>query len=350
MNTFTHIGAGLLIATLLGFRGKKRWGLGFLAILPDFDILTGYLLDLIDAITGLDHETYNFLFYLMEHREFSHSLLFIVLVSAVLHIALRNNIFTFASFTTLFSHFLLDYFTTWKMRALYPISLEGSTMGVLYFFDPVVNILAISFIPLVLISDMKDRGKLSGRLDRLHLWFEKRLKRLSGIVLVNMVLYVSLMTGGKIALIDSIGPDEEIPYQYAYPISYCTYLSGHSHNESHYRVLKADFFRGVTEEEMVPKVFFDNITVEEGENLSSRVIDLYSGHRPEEIDLPAVSIWKEENGTIVELYDARARLIDTWAYFRPIFRFHFEDDGYWVEVKWPNPSWTRVPNEHFERG
>lgn len=65
MNTFTHLGTGLLIATILGFKGKKRWFIGFLAILPDFDVLTSYGFDIIDGIIGFDHGTYNLLFYLL---------------------------------------------------------------------------------------------------------------------------------------------------------------------------------------------------------------------------------------------------------------------------------------------
>jgi len=37
VNTLSHLGIGLLIALALGYKGKKREILAFLAILPDMD-------------------------------------------------------------------------------------------------------------------------------------------------------------------------------------------------------------------------------------------------------------------------------------------------------------------------
>ncbi|HNW37942.1 MAG TPA: metal-dependent hydrolase, partial [Methanosarcina vacuolata] len=79
VNTLSHLGIGLLIALAFGFKGNKRNALGFLAILPDLDFIPYILFALISS--SVSHETRNQLFYLLGHREFLHSILFILLVT-----------------------------------------------------------------------------------------------------------------------------------------------------------------------------------------------------------------------------------------------------------------------------
>ena len=84
VNSLSHLGIGLLIALALGFKGKKRNILAFLSILPDLDFIPYSLFVLVSS--SVSHETRNQLFYLSGHREFMHSILFILLVTLFIRI------------------------------------------------------------------------------------------------------------------------------------------------------------------------------------------------------------------------------------------------------------------------
>nr|WP_269851279.1 metal-dependent hydrolase [Methanosarcina horonobensis] len=74
VNTLSHIGIGLLLAHTLGLKGRKRLGIVLLSIVPDLDYFTYSLFTLISG--GVSHEARNQLFYLLGHREFTHSVFF----------------------------------------------------------------------------------------------------------------------------------------------------------------------------------------------------------------------------------------------------------------------------------
>jgi membrane-bound metal-dependent hydrolase YbcI (DUF457 family) len=92
VNTLSHLGIGLLIAMTLGFKGKKRNILGFLAILPDLDFIPYILFAVVSG--SVSHETRNQLFYLLGHREFMHSILFILLVTLLIWLKTKDRLFT----------------------------------------------------------------------------------------------------------------------------------------------------------------------------------------------------------------------------------------------------------------
>ena len=139
VNTLSHLGVGLLIALALGFKGKKRNILAFLSILPDLDFIPSFLFILVSG--SVSHEMRNQLFYLFDHREFMHSILFILLVTLLIWFKTKDRLFTAAGFASIVSHVYLDYATNWKMRPLYPFSTDTSIMGAISFIDPLANIL-----------------------------------------------------------------------------------------------------------------------------------------------------------------------------------------------------------------
>ena len=179
VNSLSHLGFGLLIALALGFKGKKRYTLAFLAILPDLDFIPYLIFALVsDSVT---HETRNQLFYLFGHREFMHSILFILLVTLFLWFKTKDRLFALAGFAAIFSHVYLDYATSWKMRPFYPFSTETSTMGAVYFFDPLANILPLVPVFILLVGYLKNKGKLKGKLDNFCAFASKNNKKLSRV-------------------------------------------------------------------------------------------------------------------------------------------------------------------------
>lgn len=82
VNSISHFGIGFLIASFLGFKGRERVYLGLIAVIPDLDFIPNIIfLSIEDALT---YELRTQLFYLMVHREFMHSLLFILIITSIL--------------------------------------------------------------------------------------------------------------------------------------------------------------------------------------------------------------------------------------------------------------------------
>jgi inner membrane protein len=131
VNTLSHLGIGVLIALVLGFKGRKRDVLAFLSILPDLDFIPYALFMLVSD--SASHETRNQLFYLFGHREFMHSVFFILLVTLLVWLKTKERLFTAAGFAALFSHSYLDYVTNWKVRPLYPFSRYIHNWGCIFF-------------------------------------------------------------------------------------------------------------------------------------------------------------------------------------------------------------------------
>jgi len=133
VNTLSHLGIGFLIALALGFRGKKRIFWHFWQSLSDMDFIPYAVFALIDG--SITHEASKPAFLPARHREFMHSILFILFVTLLIWLKTKDRLFTAAGFAAIFSHIYLDYTTSWKMRPLYPFSTDASIMGAVYFFD-----------------------------------------------------------------------------------------------------------------------------------------------------------------------------------------------------------------------
>lgn len=141
VNTLSHIGVGLLLSYALGLKGKKRLGLVFLSLLPDLDYFTYSIFTLISG--SVSHEARNQLFYLLGHREFTHSIFFALLVALFIWVKTRDKTFTLGGFQAVFLHTLLDFTTSSKMRLFYPINTDASALRAIYSLDPVINFLPL---------------------------------------------------------------------------------------------------------------------------------------------------------------------------------------------------------------
>lgn len=326
VNSLSHLGIGLLIALALDFKGKKRNALGFLAILPDLDFIPYFLFALISG--SVSHEARNQLFYLLGHREFLHSILFILLVTLFIWFKTKDRLFTAAGFAAIFSHVYLDYATSWKMRPFYPFSTETSTLGAIYFFDPLANIIPLLPVFVLLVAYMKSRGKWNGKFNNFCAFVTKNRSKLYPALLIVLVVWITVLPVAKLFLVNYISGAEgaKISYQDTYPLSVGKFVSAYSYNSTHYRIVEVSYWSGIEKSDYIEKI---NVTgaVPDAPAYVERAGKLYSTAVPQEIDYPVYSV-SEENGSVtVTLSDARDPYVKYWAYFKTVYRFIFDKES-----------------------
>jgi inner membrane protein len=351
---------GLIIATAFGYRGKKRWIIGFISMVPDLDVVTGILLSILDHTFGLDITTHNQLFLLLAHREFSHSILMFAFYILIIAMISKDRRFTGASSLTLLSHFLMDYLTTWKMRPFYPFTADSSTLGVMNFFDPVITSITIFVIPLVIIDEVKSRGRWKRRFNGLEAFWRKKGKRLMIWVLLGMVVYSGLHIGAKRVLVNALENEYEAEISFAdsYPIVPYVYVSAFSVNSTHYKVIMTSLLTGKSESILVQKYRLNHFSEEEVAPYAARAMELYTNSLPGEIDYPVIRFReiKDWAGTpqldnvTIDLFDARIVISNITAYYNVQYRFEFRGstDEFRVFIKEDNLEWSRAPNRWFE--
>ncbi|HEY3361060.1 MAG TPA: metal-dependent hydrolase [Methanosarcina sp.] len=326
VNTLSHLGIGLLIAFALGFKGKKLNALGFLAILPDLDFIPYAIFVLIGG--SVSHEARNQLFYLLGHREFLHSVLFILLVTLFVWLKTKDRLFTAAGFAAIFSHVYLDYATSWKMRPLYPLSTETSTLGAIYFFDPLTNLLPLLPIFVLLVTYMKNHRKWNGKFNNFCAFVTKNRSKLYPALLIVIVVWLTILPVAKLFLVNYISGTEgaKISYQDTYPSSFGKFLAAYPYNSTHYKIMEVSYWSGIEKSDYIEKI---NVTgaVPEASAYVERAGKLYSTAVPQEIDYPVYSV-SEENGSVtVTLSDARDQYVKYWAYFKTVYRFFFDTES-----------------------
>jgi len=326
VNTLSHLGVGLLIALALGFKGKKRNILAFLSILPDLDFIPYALFILISG--SVSHEMRNQLFYLFDHREFMHSILFILLVTLLIWFKTKDRLFTAAGFASIVSHVYLDYATNWKMRPLYPFSTDTSIMGAISFIDPLANILPLLPLFILLVGYMKSRGKWNGKFNKFCTFVTNNRSRLYTTLLVVLLVWLTVMPIAKVFLVDNISEAEgtKISYQDTYPSSFGKFLTAYPYNSTHYKIMEVSYWSGIERSEYIKKI---NVTgnVPDASAYVERAGKLYSTAVPQDIDYPAYNV-SEENGSVtVGLSDARDPYVTSWAYFKSAYRFVFDPES-----------------------
>ena len=155
VNTLSHIGIGLLLAHALGLKGRKRLGLVLLSIVPDIDYFSYSLFTLISG--SVSHEARNQLFYLLGHRELTHSVFFAVILAVLIWIKpetelIHSEVFWLSSFTA------SGLYNKRKNAPIYPFSLNESALRAIYPFDPVVNVIPLLPLFIVAAEYIKSRG------------------------------------------------------------------------------------------------------------------------------------------------------------------------------------------------
>jgi len=326
VNTLSHLGIGLLIALALGYKGKKRNILAFLAILPDLDFIPYIFFAFVSD--SVSHEARNQLFYLLGHREFMHSILFILLVTLFIWFKTKDRRFTAAGFAAIFLHSYLDYATSWKMRPLYPFSTETSIMGAVYFFDPLANLLPLLPVFIVLVGHMKKKGRWNGKFNNFCTFVTENRSKFYTTLLVVLLVWVTVLPVAKIFLVKNISDAEgaKISYQDTYPSSPGKFLTAYPYNSTHYKIMEVSYWSGIERSDYIQKI---NVTgnVPDASAYAERAEKLYLTGVPQEIDYLAYNV-SEENGSVtVMLSDARNPYVEYWAYFKTVYRFVFDTES-----------------------
>lgn len=347
VNTLFHLGIGLLIATVAGLEGRQKKIVAFLAILPDLDFFSDALLTLLGG--SFSHQTYVQLYYLFGHREFIHSPLFILIITLLIWLSSRDMRFTVASFAALFSHFYLDYATTWKMRPLYPFSDESSIIGAFDSFDPVV--MFVSLVPIYfLVAEWLKRKKVIRNIPggQMESTPDKTLS-VDRILLLVLILWCAITPVSKAFLIDHVSDIEgyDISYQNSYPNFFGTFLSAYPYNQTHYRVLEINYWSGVERSMFVP------ILSEDGQDNNLQYVylatELYDSAPFQEIDYTVYNVSNNEDTVIVTLRDARNPFAIFWTYFRTeyIFEFDRNNEEHTAYVKRETLYYEEAPDNWF---
>ncbi len=245
VSILSHLGIGLLIAAVAGLNSRQIKIVAFVAILPDLDFILNALFIVLSQ--DMSQHTHNNLYYLMGHREFMHSFLFATLVTLYIWIREKNRKLTVVVGAAILSHVYLDYITSWKMRPFFPFITESSTIGAIYFFDPVVAI--ISLIPFFYIAAeyFKKNNKLRDGSRWIHAIISDEHKKLYRTLLCILIIWCILNPFAKLILIKHVENIEgnSIDYQNSYPIMPGKFLSAYPYNETHYRILVSSYWGGV---------------------------------------------------------------------------------------------------------
>ncbi|WP_292466188.1 metal-dependent hydrolase [Methanolobus sp.] len=347
VNTLSHLGIGLLIASVVGLSNRQIKIVALMAILPDLDFTLNVLLLAIDQ--NLSHQTYNNMYYLMGHREFMHSIIFVSLVVVYIWFKERNRVLTIASGAAIFSHIYLDYVTSWKMRPFFPFITDASTIGALDFFDPVVTV--ISFVPIFYI--LAGRAKNNGVEKDRNNWFQSlttgRHEKLYRHLLIVITIWCLLNPVTKVFLVANIEETEghNISYQDSYPIAPGRFLSAYIYNDTHYRIFTSSYLSGIEKSRLV-RIYPNN----ESTSISymTRAKTLYDSSLPGEVDYPVYNISVSNTNVTVTISDARNPYVDYWAYFKAeyVFVFDTETENYQVYLKRNDQFGKSLPVSHFE--
>lgn len=378
VNTISHIGIGLLLAYALGLKGRKRLALVLLSIVPDLDYFTYSLFTFISG--DVNHEVRNQLFFLMGHREFTHSVFFALLVALLIWLKTKDRAFTFGGFQAVFLHILLDYTTTAKMRPFYPFSTDESALRALYPFDPVINIIPLLPVFIVAAKYMKNRGKWS--LETREKWNIKSTKnwvfegmeswslkkrdslknrdmlnrKLSGLGKLNglkgfhgfvtnhegklyasfiivLLVWTTIFPVAKVLLVDSISREEgtDISYNNTYPISIGKFLAAYSYDDTLYKLLEVSYWAGIEKSYYVDKITVVG-DVPDASIYAERAGKLYGNSVPQAIDYPVYSVSEKDGYVTVILSDARNPYVKNWPYFDTVYRFVFDKKSGEYEV------------------
>ena len=323
VNVISHIGVGFLIAMALSLKGNKLKAVVFLSMLPDLDYI--FYSVFVFANNNLSPEVRNQFFYLIGHREFMHSILFIVLITFLIWFKTKDWLFTVGGFQSLFFHSYLDYVTSWKMRPFYPFSKDTSIMGAVYFFDPLLNFLLLLPLFIVILGNLNKWGKIKGKMNGFCVFVSNVDDKLYASLILLLVVWLTFMPVSKAFLINHVSSTEEaeISYQSTYPESMNKFLTAYSYNSTHYKVLEISYLSGIEKSSYVEKVSVEG-NVPDSSAYVKRAENLYRAGASQEIDYPVYSVSESNDSVTVILSDARNPYIRGVAYFKSFYRFVFD--------------------------
>ncbi len=333
VNAISHFGLGLLIASAAGYTDRRRkWIIGIMALLPDLDAITTILFIFLDSRNVINSENYRLFYILLMHRELSHSLIFIIVPTLVLWLKEKKDL-KIAGFGALAmgSHIFIDSATWWGMRNLWPLSSNGSSLGIVDYNDPVVNLTTLLIVLIFLITGS---DKLKELIPKISGYLQKNEDRIAGRFLAALTLWLLIACVLKAAMIYHVEREEGVDIQFLNTGGQAGIgraFTAYDHNETHFRVLEISYWGGVEKGKYVAKynhtLSQDNFTLENSsrDHYVNRTLHLYGNSLVRELEFIVVTI--EENDTILEitLSDAREEVIGGGqAWFSARYRFVFD--------------------------
>ena len=314
-----HYGLGLLIAWVLGYRRKEGMKLAVLATIPDLDVATTVLFELASYFMTMSHDAYISWGYFAFHREFFHSIFFIILISGIIYAWTRDWKYTGAAALMQLSHISLDYITTWGLRAFFPISMERVSLNGVGFFDAVFNIITALVVVAYIIYQVshtkwfKSKYRdLDLRMPRFRCIFERSHK----FVLVFIIVYLVAMVGFKEACLYNRSDWDKVESDQAIPNGFYKYVYCVDKNDTVYKVVNMDVLAGSDEYLFLKKsdvICNDNMSWSNFSftqtQLEARVKGLVENEGTQVIKYFTFRINLTKDGAKVRVFDARRELV-----------------------------------------
>jgi inner membrane protein len=152
--------------------------------------------------------------------------------------------------------------------------------------------------------------------------------KLYASLILMLLLWLTLMPVSKAFLINQISRTEEaqISYENTYPESMNKFLTAYSFNSTHYKVLKVSYLSGTEKSVYVEKISISG-NIPDAPVYIERAEKLYSSGVPQEIDYPVYEVSEDGGFVSVTLSDARNPYVESWAYFKSVYRFIFDKES-----------------------
>jgi inner membrane protein len=198
-------------------------------------------------------------------------------------------------------------------------------MGAVYFFDPLLNLLPLLPLFIVIMGNLRNRGRLKGGLNSFWTSISGMEDKLYASLIFVLLIWLILMPVSKAFLINHISgvEDTEISYQNTYPESMNEFITAYSFNSTHYKVLEVSYLSGIKRSEYVEKISV-NGNIHDASTYVERAKRLYQKGVLQEIDYPVYSVSENNGSVIVTMSDARNPYFEDWAYFKSFYEFVFE--------------------------
>jgi inner membrane protein len=328
-----HYALGLLIARLLGYKGKRSFKLGIFAIIADLDIATVLLMELLLLFVKIDHETYLWFTYLFGHREFLHSILFAFIVTGIATAYVRRWKYGAGVGLMMLSHIILDCATTWGIRVFFPFSLAKCAFNTIAFFDPVFNIGSVIIIAGFVLYQVLKWERFKKRYGEKLKNFRQAFPKIVRYTFVFLCVYLLLLGLAKGIALHSRGDWDDLEFVEAVPNGFYQYVYCVDYNETHWKVVDYGMLSGNEDILYIEKIQIsvDDASEIEAMNLTvSRVVDrceeLAKGDHNQIMKYFTYKIKVDGDGVIeVNVFDARREGASTRITQSTGFIFEFRD-------------------------
>jgi inner membrane protein len=94
------------------------------------------------------------------------------------------------------------------MHPFYPFSTDASVMGAIYFFDPLLNLLPLVPFLIVIVGNLRNRGKLKGKQNNFYTVVSGIEDKLYALLILMLLFWLTFMPVSKAFLVNRISDVE----------------------------------------------------------------------------------------------------------------------------------------------